>query len=164
MLIHCRCNKNKKLEKEHEKNGEKEKKNQKRRRKKNLILSYENPTFLPIAPNALRHTPCTLQKSKILMWSRVQFKGSICFKLLLGNLDLGLPSKVALKEEEKNSKGMMNFLGKWYTLINWYSFSKNCKGFAAKGIENTVYAPHKAFPVFHMIPMTFTMCSSSCVY
>lgn len=67
MLIHCMCNKNKKLEKEHEKNGEKEKKKPKKRRKKNLILSYANSTFLPIAPNALRHTPCTLQKGKTLM-------------------------------------------------------------------------------------------------
>jgi hypothetical protein len=61
------CNKNKKLEKEHEKNGEKEKNQKEKKRKKNLILSYVNPTFLPIAPNALRHTPCTLQKSQILM-------------------------------------------------------------------------------------------------
>jgi hypothetical protein len=51
MLIHCMWNKNKKLEKEHEKNGE-EKKNQKpkKKRKKNLILSYANPTFLPMQP------------------------------------------------------------------------------------------------------------------
>jgi hypothetical protein len=32
--------------------------------------------------------------------------------------NLGLPSKVALKEEEKNSKGVMNFLGNVHLLID----------------------------------------------
>ncbi len=39
-------------------------------------------------------------------------------QIALGNLDLGLPSKVALKEEEKNSKGVMNFLGNVHLLID----------------------------------------------
>jgi hypothetical protein len=32
--------------------------------------------------------------------------------------NLGLPSKVALKEEEKNSKAVMNFLGNVHLLID----------------------------------------------
>jgi hypothetical protein len=47
--------------------------------------------------------------------------------LLLGNLDLGLPSKVALKEEEKNSKGVMNFLGNDKHLLIDIPFQKIVK-------------------------------------
>jgi hypothetical protein len=47
--------------------------------------------------------------------------------LLLGNLDLGLPSKVALKEEEKNSKGVMNFLGNEIHLLTDIPFQKTVK-------------------------------------
>jgi hypothetical protein len=47
--------------------------------------------------------------------------------LLLGNLDLRLPSKVALKEEEKNSKGVMSFLGNDIHLLIDTPFQKIVK-------------------------------------
>ncbi len=54
------------------------------------------------------------------------------FKLLLGNLDLGLPSKVALKEEEKNSKGVMNFLDNDIHLLIDIPFQKIVKDLIQK--------------------------------
>jgi len=47
---------------------------------------HMNPTFLPIEPYAFKHI-LIIPYTQKLMCRMVQFKGSICFKIILGILD-----------------------------------------------------------------------------
>jgi hypothetical protein len=54
-----------------------------------------NPTFLPIEPYAFKHI-LIIPYTQKLVCKMVQFKGSICFKIILGILDPKLSFKMPL--------------------------------------------------------------------
>jgi hypothetical protein len=68
----------------------------KRKKNVNQIFSHMNPTLLPIGPYALKTLKIflKLQKLKLYIYRRVEFKNSICLKLVLEILEPRPSSKV----------------------------------------------------------------------
>jgi hypothetical protein len=104
MFIYCVCNK----------------KEKKRKKNVNQIFSHMNPTLLPIGPYALKTLKIflKLQKLKLYIYRRVEFKNSICLKLVLEIL-----------EPRPSSKVTCSFMISWFTIGRTHECKTftNCK-------------------------------------